>query len=304
MLDKRAWRHSKNYCGSSLLLHSRSQCPAEPIVDGRSLRSPPVFLVSTFRRLFSQVSHPIVQDTIAELSGVKAEVVLIHLNHTNPLLSAHSPERAEAIAGGFTVSWRYMLLYLSCTRLLFGSFLCCFHTYLTPCCLDMEYYIAIPAACDAVPPSLSETPSSTNRISRWSKHPGLVRFCKMLRVVMGVGVVSSQIVGVSACQPEQFRSLFSPRMNRVPNVPGGYVRHGVGATFEEAGCRNQRQGEAYLVIINGRNHLFFACFFSVATGCARQLLWKRMIPVERIAPRKSYNLGCPTALRTAGPVDC
>ena len=45
------------------------------------------------------------QDTIAQLTGVKAEVVLIHLNHTNPLLSTHSPERAEAMACGFTVSW-------------------------------------------------------------------------------------------------------------------------------------------------------------------------------------------------------
>eukprot|EP00903_Cladosiphon_okamuranus_P009332 g8900.t1 len=54
-------------------------------------------------RDMKEVSHPIVQDTIAQLTGVKAEVVLIHLNHTNPLLSVNSPERAEAVAGGFTV---------------------------------------------------------------------------------------------------------------------------------------------------------------------------------------------------------
>lgn len=37
------------------------------------------------------------------LAGSKAEVVLIHLNHTNPLLAVDSPERAEAIASGFKV---------------------------------------------------------------------------------------------------------------------------------------------------------------------------------------------------------
>lgn len=51
-----------------------------------------------------QVSHPIAQVTMAELIGCKAEVVLIHLNHTNPLLTADSPERAKALAAGFKVS--------------------------------------------------------------------------------------------------------------------------------------------------------------------------------------------------------
>lgn len=39
-----------------------------------------------------------------ELAGCKADVVLIHLNHTNPLLTFDSPERAEALAAGFKVS--------------------------------------------------------------------------------------------------------------------------------------------------------------------------------------------------------
>lgn len=51
-----------------------------------------------------QVSHPIAQVTMAELVGCKAEVILIHLNHTNPLLTADSPERAKALAAGFKVS--------------------------------------------------------------------------------------------------------------------------------------------------------------------------------------------------------
>lgn len=37
------------------------------------------------------------------LAGCSAEVVLIHFNHTNPLISADSAQRAEAIAAGFKV---------------------------------------------------------------------------------------------------------------------------------------------------------------------------------------------------------
>ena len=50
-----------------------------------------------------QVSHPLVQDTMKELAGCKAEVVLVHLNHTNPLFVVGSPERAQAEAAGFKV---------------------------------------------------------------------------------------------------------------------------------------------------------------------------------------------------------
>lgn len=41
---------------------------------------------------------------MAELAGCRAEVVLVHLNHTNPLITADSPERAQAVAAGFKVS--------------------------------------------------------------------------------------------------------------------------------------------------------------------------------------------------------
>ncbi|CAM9770207.1 unnamed protein product [Ectocarpus sp. 4 AP-2014] len=54
-------------------------------------------------RDMSEVSHPIVTETMAQLSGCNAEVVLIHLNHTNPLLTADSPERAQAVAAGYKV---------------------------------------------------------------------------------------------------------------------------------------------------------------------------------------------------------
>lgn len=50
-----------------------------------------------------QVSHPLAQDTMKELAGCKAEVILVHLNHTNPLFVVDSPERAEAEAVGFKV---------------------------------------------------------------------------------------------------------------------------------------------------------------------------------------------------------
>ncbi|CAN0000015.1 unnamed protein product [Ectocarpus sp. 12 AP-2014] len=55
------------------------------------------------RDMSEVVSHPIATETMAQLAGCKAEVVLIHLNHTNPLLTADSPERAQAVAAGYKV---------------------------------------------------------------------------------------------------------------------------------------------------------------------------------------------------------
>jgi pyrroloquinoline quinone biosynthesis protein B len=43
-------------------------------------------------RDISQIGHPLVTDTVARLAGVEAEVWLIHLNHSNPLLR-EGPER-------------------------------------------------------------------------------------------------------------------------------------------------------------------------------------------------------------------
>lgn len=59
-------------------------------------------LVAAARLL--QVSHPLAQVTMKELAGCKAEVVLVHLNHTNPLFVVDSPERERAAAAGFKVS--------------------------------------------------------------------------------------------------------------------------------------------------------------------------------------------------------
>lgn len=90
------------------------------------------------------------QDTIAQLTGVKAEVVLIHLNHTNPLLSTHSPERAEAMAGGFTVSWDVALPTHTCLVLIFLPGLVVIRR-----ALAAFVWVVFPAASDAMPPSIS-----------------------------------------------------------------------------------------------------------------------------------------------------
>jgi pyrroloquinoline quinone biosynthesis protein B len=47
-------------------------------------------------RDLDEIPHPLVPDTVARLAGSGCEVVLIHLNHTNPLLDS-GPER-EAVA--------------------------------------------------------------------------------------------------------------------------------------------------------------------------------------------------------------
>ncbi len=61
-------------------------------------------------RDMSKVPHPLVTDTVARLRGTAAEVALIHLNHSNPLLR-DTPERAWLRAQGFGVgaqgqTWR------------------------------------------------------------------------------------------------------------------------------------------------------------------------------------------------------
>lgn len=48
------------------------------------------------------IGHPLVVDTVATLREAAEKVTLIHLNHTNPLLSA-GPQRAAVEAAGFSV---------------------------------------------------------------------------------------------------------------------------------------------------------------------------------------------------------
>ena len=53
-------------------------------------------------RDMSKIPHPLVTDTVARLRGTTAEVALIHLNHSNPLLR-DTPERAWLREQGFSV---------------------------------------------------------------------------------------------------------------------------------------------------------------------------------------------------------
>ena len=49
-----------------------------------------------------QIPHPLVSDTAERLAGVDCDVQLIHLNHSNPLLSG-GPERNWLAARGIGV---------------------------------------------------------------------------------------------------------------------------------------------------------------------------------------------------------
>lgn len=50
------------------------------------------------------VAHPLVPDTLAYFSDYSGELVLTHLNHTNPLLDSDSPETATVLAAGARVA--------------------------------------------------------------------------------------------------------------------------------------------------------------------------------------------------------
>jgi pyrroloquinoline quinone biosynthesis protein B len=53
-------------------------------------------------RDLSAIAHPLVVDTVPRVEGARAEVVLVHLNHTNPLL-VEGPERSWIAARGVDV---------------------------------------------------------------------------------------------------------------------------------------------------------------------------------------------------------
>ncbi len=52
----------------------------------------------------SSVPHPLVPDTLALWDGLPCQLILTHLNHTNPLLDKDSPERVSVIAAGAQVA--------------------------------------------------------------------------------------------------------------------------------------------------------------------------------------------------------
>lgn len=56
-------------------------------------------------RDMSQVPHPLIADTIKRLEGltVETQVVLVHLNHTNPVWREDSQQRRACTDAGFHV---------------------------------------------------------------------------------------------------------------------------------------------------------------------------------------------------------
>lgn len=67
-------------------------------------------------RSYAQIPHPLVRETMALLQPVvdtgKTQVIFIHLNHTNPLLQAGSPELSELLQRGFRVAYEGMEITL------------------------------------------------------------------------------------------------------------------------------------------------------------------------------------------------
>jgi pyrroloquinoline quinone biosynthesis protein B len=53
-------------------------------------------------RSMAEVPHPLVADTAARVAGSRCRVVLVHLNHTNPLVE-DGPERARLTEQGLIV---------------------------------------------------------------------------------------------------------------------------------------------------------------------------------------------------------
>ncbi|MCB8982935.1 MAG: MBL fold metallo-hydrolase [Ardenticatenaceae bacterium] len=51
------------------------------------------------------VAHPLIPDTLARFAAIPGQLVLTHLNHTNPALDADSAARAEIAAAGAQVAF-------------------------------------------------------------------------------------------------------------------------------------------------------------------------------------------------------
>jgi len=68
-------------------------------------------------RDIGEIPHPLICDSMERLAGLpdsqRARVRFIHLNHTNPVLRADSPERAEVRQMGFSIGRRGEVIDLS-----------------------------------------------------------------------------------------------------------------------------------------------------------------------------------------------
>jgi pyrroloquinoline quinone biosynthesis protein B len=60
----------------------------------------------------AQVPHPLVVDTMERLRDQAGKVILIHLNHTNPLVDPEAPESRRLRAAGFRVATEGMRIPL------------------------------------------------------------------------------------------------------------------------------------------------------------------------------------------------
>lgn len=50
------------------------------------------------------IIHPLVPDTIKQFAGLSTQIILIHINHTNPILDADSEEYQTVIANGSQIA--------------------------------------------------------------------------------------------------------------------------------------------------------------------------------------------------------
>ena len=55
-------------------------------------------------RSIDDIPHPLVPDTLQHFSGSPARIVLVHLNHTNPICDPTSPESAAVRDAGFEIA--------------------------------------------------------------------------------------------------------------------------------------------------------------------------------------------------------
>ena len=52
------------------------------------------------------VAHPLVPDTLGRFADIPAQLVLTHINHTNPILDSDSPERRKVLQAGVQIAYR------------------------------------------------------------------------------------------------------------------------------------------------------------------------------------------------------
>jgi pyrroloquinoline quinone biosynthesis protein B len=58
------------------------------------------------------VAHPLVPATLRFMRGLQTQLVLTHLNHTNPLLDGASPEQQSVLAAGARIAAAGMIFAL------------------------------------------------------------------------------------------------------------------------------------------------------------------------------------------------